>query len=389
MKELKSLQGKEYWRSLNQLADTPEFKQFLEREFPEEASELKNPLTRRNFLSLMGASIALAGLSACRRPVEKIIPYVKAPEQIIPGIPEYYASTMPLGSSAYGVVVESHEGRPTKIEGNEKHPSSLGKSNALMQASILNLYDPDRSQRALENGVEKDWSEFVGYWKKLYQEYTANQGEGLAILSDSFSSLTLSRLLEDFKLQFPKAILACYAPISQENILQGMALATGSEYLPVFHYDKAAIILSLDADFLHTENENVTNARKFAKGRRVKSASDKMNRLYTVESSYSVTGAMADHRLPLSNSEILGFVALLVKELNKQGASISISDDLVIEGDPDIDQKWISAVAKDLIRNRKNGLVVAGYRQPAVVHALVYTINMALGNVGQRYKRSE
>jgi molybdopterin-containing oxidoreductase family iron-sulfur binding subunit len=383
MKKLKNLQGKEYWRSLDQLADTPEFREFLEREFPEGASEIKNPLTRRNFLSLMGASIALAGLSACRRPVEKIIPYVKAPEQIIPGIPQYYATTMPLGTSAYGVVVESHEGRPTKIEGNDKHPSSLGKSNTLMQASILNLYDPDRSQRLVHNGDEKDWSEFVVFWKKVYQDHKANKGEGLAILTDSFSSLTLSRLMDDFKAQFPKADLACYAPVSQENILQGMALATGTEYQPVYHYDKATVILSLDADFLHTENENVTNAKKFAKGRRVKSTSDKMNRLYTVESSYSITGAMADHRLPLSNSEILGYVALLVKELNKQGATISISDDLRIEGDVNIDQKWISVVARDLIRNRKNGLVVAGYRQPAPVHALVYAINFALGNVGQ------
>jgi len=383
MKELKNLQGKDYWRSLDQLADTPEFRKFLEREFPEEASEIKNPLTRRNFLSLMGASIALAGLSACRRPVEKIIPYVKAPEQTIPGIPEYYASTMPIGTTAYGVVVESHEGRPTKIEGNEKHPSSLGKSNTLMQASIMNLYDPDRSQRSVHNGEEKDWSEFVGFWKKLYQEYNANQGEGLAILTDSFSSLTLSRLLKDFKAQFPKASLACYTPISQENILQGMTLATGNEYLPVFHYDKAAVILSLDADFLHTENENVTNAKKFAKGRRVKSTSDKMNRLYMVESSYSVTGAMADHRLPLSNSEIRGFAALLTKELGKLGFTVPGSDGLDIEGDTAIDQKWIAEVAKDLIRNRKNGLVVAGYHQPAVVHALVFTINLALGNVGQ------
>lgn len=383
MKELKNLQGKDYWRSLDQIADTPEFRKFLEREFPEGASEIKNPLTRRTFLSLMGASIALAGLSACRRPVEKIIPYVKAPEQIIPGIPEYYATTMPHGTSAYGVVVESHEGRPTKIEGNEKHPSSLGKSNTLMQASILNLYDPDRSQRAVHNGDEKKWSDFVAYWKKLYQEYSANQGEGLAILSDSFSSLTLSRLKEDFESQFPKATLACYAPVNQENILQGLSLATGNQYLPVYHYEKAAVILSLDADFLHTENENVTNAKKFAKGRKVKSSADKMNRLYAVESSFSVTGAMADHRLPLSNSEILGFVTLIIKELDKQGLTVPGSDDLEINGESTIDQKWISAVAKDLIQNREHGLIVAGNRQPAEVHALVYSINSALGNVGQ------
>ena len=168
----------------------------------------------------MGASIALAGLSACRRPVEKIIPYVKAPENIIPGIPQYYASTMPLGTSAYGVVVESHEGRPTKIEGNENHPSSLGKSNALMQASLLNLYDPDRSQRTVHNGDEKEWSEFVGFWKNLYQEYKTNQGEGLAVLTESSSSLTLSRLLNDFEILFPKASMAVYSPVNQENILK-------------------------------------------------------------------------------------------------------------------------------------------------------------------------
>jgi molybdopterin-containing oxidoreductase family iron-sulfur binding subunit len=382
MKELKNLQGKEYWRSLDQLAETPEFKKFLEREFPEGASEIKNPLTRRNFLSLMGASIALAGLSACRRPVEKIIPYVKAPESMIPGNPEYYATTMPLGTSAYGVVVESHEGRPTKIEGNEKHPSSLGKSNVLMQASILNLYDPDRSQRSLQDGDEKEWAEFVAFWKKLYQEYKANQGEGLAILTDSFSSLTLTHLMDDFKTHFPKADLACYSPVSQENILKGMVLATGTEYLPVYSYDKAAVILSLDADFLMTENENIINTLNFAKARRINSTSDKMNRLYSVESSYSITGAMADHRLPLSNSEIPGFVAMLIKELTKLGLQISSSNYLKIEGDTSIDQLWITAVAKDLVKNSGKGLVVAGRRQAAVVHALVYAINSALGNIG-------
>ena len=157
MKEKSNIQGKEYWRSLEQLADTPEFRKILEREFPEGAAEMKNPLTRRNFLSLMGASLALAGLSACRKPVEKIIPYVKAPEYIVPGIPQYYATTMPLGISSYGVVVESHEGRPTKIEGNKKHPSSWGKSNSFMQASILSLYDPDRSQRPVYLNEEKNW----------------------------------------------------------------------------------------------------------------------------------------------------------------------------------------------------------------------------------------
>lgn len=156
MRDVSKQENKEYWRSLNQLADKPEFQEILEREFPEGASEMKNPLTRRTFLSLMGASMALAGLSACRRPVEKIVPYVKAPEEVIPGIPNYYATTMPFGTNAYGVVVESHEGRPTKIEGNTDHPSSLGKTSSWIQASILSLYDPDRSQKPIIRGWIKN-----------------------------------------------------------------------------------------------------------------------------------------------------------------------------------------------------------------------------------------
>ena len=159
--KLNNLQGKEYWRSLNQLADKPEFKEFLNREFPDGASQLSEHINRRKFLTLMGASMAMAGLTGCRRPVEKIVPYITAPEQIIPGIPQRYATTMPLGTSAYGLVVESHEGRPTKIEGNQLHPSSLGGTNAQIQAAILGLYDPDRSQMILQNGREKSWQEWL------------------------------------------------------------------------------------------------------------------------------------------------------------------------------------------------------------------------------------
>jgi molybdopterin-containing oxidoreductase family iron-sulfur binding subunit len=331
----------------------------------------------------MGASIALAGLSACRRPVEKIIPYVKAPEGFIPGIPEYYATTFPLGISSYGVVVESHEGRPTKIEGNEKHPSSLGKTNAILQASILNLYDPDRSQRAVNAGKEKEWSQFVSFWQTLYAEYKGNQGEGLALLTDSFSSLTLTRLINDFKSQFPKAILASYSPVNQENILKGMNIATGSDYLPLPSYDKANVVLSIDADFLLTENENVINTKNFAQARRVSSTSDQMNRLYAVESSFSITGAMADHRLPCSNSEIPGFVVALIKQLNASGIQIPGTNNLSVQGETKIDDNWVAAVARDLADNSGKSLVVAGNRQPAVIHALVYAINSALGNIGQ------
>ena len=383
MKKQINLEGKEYWRSLNQLADTPEFRELLKREFPESASEIKNSLTRRNFLTLMGASLALAGLSACRRPVEKIIPYVKAPEQIIPGVPQYYATTFPMGTCSYGAVVESHEGRPTKIEGNLKHPSSLGKSNALMQASILNLYDPDRTQLPLNNGKEKTWSDFLSFWRTLYQEYQNTSGEGLSILVEPFSSPSIARLKNEFKRVYPQATWTCYEPVSEENVYRGLGIATGKEYRPNCHFDKADVILSLDSDFLLSENENIVNAKDFTAGRCIRSTIDKMNRLYMVETSYSITGGMADHRLRLLNTQITTFAALLVKELKKLGVNLAIADDLKLEGNTEIDKKWISVVAKDLLQNRGKSLVVAGYRQPPQVHALVFAVNFALGNIGK------
>src|SRR6187549_261745 len=180
-----------YWRSLAQIEDRPEFRDALEREFPAGASELPEGMSRRDMMMLVGASLSLAGLTACRRPVEQIVPYVTAPEDVVPGIPRHYATTMPFRRSAYGLVVESHEGRPTKIEGNPAHPSTLGASSSLVQASILGLYDPDRSQTVTQNGSRKTWSDFVTAWGQLSQAHAADEGAGLAILSQSFSSPTL------------------------------------------------------------------------------------------------------------------------------------------------------------------------------------------------------
>ena len=194
-----------YWRSLGQLKNSPEYRKQLLDEFNTEKSSDPNQFSRRSFLTIMGASMALAGLAGCRRPVEKIVPYVKQDEQVIPGVAQYYASTMPFGNSAYGIIVESHEGRPTKIEGNLEHPSSLGKSNAFMQASILDLYDPDRTQLPLNNGKEKKWSDFLSFWRMLYQEYQKNKGEGLSILTEAFSSPSIARLKDEFKSVFPQA----------------------------------------------------------------------------------------------------------------------------------------------------------------------------------------
>ena len=197
--------SRNHWRSLDQLEDTPEARAFREREFPEGASEPPDAISRRHVLTLLGASVSLAGLAACRRPEEHIVPYVEAPEQVIPGVPRHYATTMPAGTSAYGLVVESHEGRPTKIEGNELHPATLGSSSARVQAAILDLYDPDRSPFVLRRGERATWADFVAAWQERAKGHAADGGAGLAVLAPPSASPTLFRLAAAFRAAYPRA----------------------------------------------------------------------------------------------------------------------------------------------------------------------------------------
>ncbi len=372
MKEIqKNITGKQYWRSMDQLADTPEFKEFLEREFPENASEMTNPVSRRKFLGLMGASIAFAGLASCRRPVEKIVPYVKAPENVIPGIPQYYATTATLGAHAYGLVVESHGGRPTKIEGNEKHPSSQGKTNTFLQAEILNLYDPDRAKEITHDGETSDWASFVSFWKEKHAGFIESKGEGLAIVSGEFSSPTLYGLYTTFKKVFPKALWVVDEPIDYSNLYDGIKVATGKLLRPNHHLEKAKIVVSIDNDFLGTAQESVASNMGFASARRVESENDDMNRLYVVESAFSITGGMADHRKQLSQTQIEGFTRQLAAEFNIIDSTAEI-----------VETVWMKALVADLKKNKGNTLIFAGHRQSAATHALVYAINAALNNNG-------
>ncbi|MBD3224777.1 MAG: 4Fe-4S dicluster domain-containing protein [Caldithrix sp.] len=377
----KELKGKDYWRSLDQLAETDEFKSFLNREFPENASEMTNPVSRRKFLSLMGASIAFAGLAGCRKPVEKIVPYVNAPENIKPGIANYYATSMPFGLDAQGLLVESHEGRPTKVEGNDKHPWTNGKSNAWIQASILGLYDPDRSKAVLQDGVEKQWEDFVEHWRQIYFKFRETKGQGLVVLSESFASPTLFRLYEAFKKQFPAAQWYAYDPISDENIYEGIRLATGSNYHPIYEYDKANVILSLGADFLLTETGSVRANQGFTAARKVESSNDTMNRLYVVENSFTITGGMADHRMRLENRYIPDVLVALTQRLKKSG--LKVDSMLVPPYSPviQVDEQWLNAVADDLMKNKRQSIILAGRNQPSWVHALTLALNQALGNL--------
>jgi molybdopterin-containing oxidoreductase family iron-sulfur binding subunit len=364
-----------YWRSLAEVEQHPEFRASLEREFPEGASELPEGITRRDMMMLVGASMSLAGLAACRRPVEEIVPFVTAPEEMVPGIPRYYATTMPFGRSAYGLIVESHEGRPTKIEGNPSHPSTLGASSSRVQASVLGLYDPDRSQSVTLKGERRSWNDFVAAWTTLAEAHGADGGAGLAILSESFSSPSLARLAADLRARYPKLVWATYEPISDEQRLAGLRSATGRDVDLVLRFDRASVVLALDADPLLTDPEMIRHARGFAEGRRAGSSGGAMNRLYAVEGVYSLTGAMADHRLRLQSRQIAPFLSLLAARL---GAAGSGGADV-----PGVDSRWIDALAKDLLANRGTSLIVAGERQPAAVHAAVCALNTHLGNTGR------
>ena len=219
-------------------------------------------------MMLIGASLSMAGLTGCRRPVEEIVPYVNAPEDMLPGIPRYYATTMPFRRSAYGLIVESHEGRPTKIEGNPAHPSTLGASSSRVQASVLGLYDPDRSQSVTLKGSPKSWGDFVKAWGQLSEAHAADGGAGLAVLSESFSSPTLARLASDLRARYPRLQWATYDAVSDENRLAGVRAATGRDLDLMLRFDQAAVILALDADPILTDPEMIRHTRGFAAGRR-------------------------------------------------------------------------------------------------------------------------
>jgi molybdopterin-containing oxidoreductase family iron-sulfur binding subunit len=327
------------------------------REFLPGASEPPEGISRRTMLQLLGASVSLAGLAGCRKPVEAIVPYVDAPEHVIPGVARRYATTIPLGGQAYGVIVESHEGRPTKIEGNPKHPGTLGASSVWLQAQILDLYDPDRSKTVLQKGKEgaapKTWADFVAAWGEIAKGASASGGADLALLIEPFASPTLARLLAQFQATFPQAKVVVWEPAGQEDL----------QVRPVHHLDQAKVIVSLDADLFYSDGNPVVQARQFADGRRLGTPSEEMNRLYVIESAYSITGAKADHRFAVTQGAIAGIAQAL-----GQGS--------------DARNPWVATVANDLQAHRGRSLVVAGRRQPASVHGAVAALNDALGNTG-------
>jgi MoCo/4Fe-4S cofactor protein with predicted Tat translocation signal len=372
--KLQSKTGKQYWRTLEELAGDPEFEELLHREFPRQApSEWDDGVDRRDFLKLMAASLAFAGLSGCgRTPEQYVVPYVKQPDGLTLGKPQFYATAMPFGADAIGLLVESHEGRPTKIEGNSDHPSSLGATNVFAQASVLNLYDPDRAQTATKFGEIQTWSLFVESAQAIAATMKGTSGAGFRILTGIITSPTLAAQIQSLLALFPRAKWHQWEPAVGDGTREGAKLAFGSYLNTVYRPEKADIILSLDSDFLGSGPGHIRYAREFSRRRKLNGPSDTMNRLYVVEPTPSVTGATADHRLPLRASEVELFARALAAKLGLGGSAAL----------PPAAEKWLDAVAKDLQAHKGASLVVAGEHQPAEVHALAHTINAALGNVG-------
>jgi molybdopterin-containing oxidoreductase family iron-sulfur binding subunit len=373
--QLASMQGRPYWRSLEELAETTAFQEFLQREFPRQASEWLPGLSRRSFLKLMGASLALAGLTACSGPQEKIVPYVQAPEGNTPGESLFYATAMQVGGYALGLLAQSQLNRPTKLEGNPEHPASLGATDALAQASILTLYDPDRATQITHAGVASTWEEFLGEFQPLIEQQRSKGGAGLRILTETVTSPTLFSQLQAILAAFPQATWHQYEPVNQDNLYAGAVLAVGEPVEPVYQLAQAEVIVSLDADFLAVGPGRVRYAGDFADGRRAElPAGRNRNRLYVVESTPTITGAAADHRLPLKAGQVEAFARALAQAL---GLDLPAGEPAVIPAN------WVDALARDLQAHAGASLVIAGDQQPPIVHALAHAINDKLNNVGK------
>jgi molybdopterin-containing oxidoreductase family iron-sulfur binding subunit len=380
--------GKKYWRSLDQFAETPEFNHWLEREFPQGASEFNGDgVSRRNFLKLMGASTALAGvgLSACRRPELHLVPFTKSVEWAIPGKPLFFATSMPERRGYIPLILATHDGRPTKVEGNPLHPVSNGGTDGFAQASILDLYDPDRSRFFLTGGAQSDAAKFDAYLDGLLAGFKSNEGEGIAFLVGENNSPTRERLRWEIAKKYPKALWSVYEPLGGESAAQADAAAFGEGVQVRPLIGKADVILAIDSDFLGCGDGGVDSVRAFTSRRRVSEPGAKMNRLYVVENHYTVTGGMSDHRLRIPASHIPAFTQQLAESVAVLTGDPTLRAlcDALPKSDAKFTEGWIEETVNDLFAARGKSLVLVGGRQPAAVQLLGHAINAALRTLGK------
>lgn len=371
--KLSGKSGKQYWRGLEEIAETDEFQAWVDDEFPNRKS--LQGIDRRSLLKFMGASMALAGLSGCRGfflPEEKLVPYVKNPEELTIGKPLYYASVFTHAGYGHGVLVEQHEGRATKIEGNPDHPESQGASSPIIQASILSLYDPDRSGDTLSTGDISTYDEFLKALNGALAARKAAGGSGLRLLTGSITSPTMLEQIGELQAQYPQMVWHAYEPFGRDSMHDGSKMAFGQPLDAQYDLKSAKVVLSLDADFFVEGPGALKYSRDFASARRVSGSKTEMNRLYAVESTPTLAGAMADHRWPVKPSQVHQFAASILAAVSGSAATT-----------PVIPQPHFDAVVKDLLANKGACVVIPGEYASPEIHAIAAAINAALGNDGK------
>lgn len=367
----------DYWKSLNELAQHEDYEEYAAREFREGASELGDGMTRRSFLQIMGASIAMAGFVSCRRPVEKILPYSNAPEDIIPGESLYYASAAPFQDALTGLVVETTSARPIKIEGNELHPASLGSTSIYQQGELLSMYDPDRSQNVRKNGDRSVYTLFESFCKQHFDETDRN----IVFIAEPNSSPTYNSIKDDALEKFPNAKWITYTPFSEDNTFEGTDIAFGERLRPLHHMEEAKVMVALDDDFMNpaAHKNSVRNTQMWAETRKLETPQDDMSRLYSIESTYTLTGSNADSRMRIKSSEVPAFTYALASKLSKSVTGLEVFSGVENKF---TGSEWVDEVAADLLQHRGESVITICDEHVPELHATVAAMNVALDNVG-------
>ncbi|MBA2410571.1 MAG: TAT-variant-translocated molybdopterin oxidoreductase [Gammaproteobacteria bacterium] len=372
--------GPAFWKTLGEVIETAAFREYVQQEFPRYADAAGHAISRRDFMKLMGASMALAGVSACSRPSgEEILPYVNAPAEVVPGKPLFFATADVVSGFASGVLVETREGRPIKVEGNRQHPMSLGATDIYAQAAVLQLWDPGRSQAVTYQAQINTWEAWLAAVASARDEFDRTGGAGLRILTETVTSPTLTQQLGTLLERYPRARWHQYEPVTRDAVYEGAQLAFGEPLETHYHFDKAKVILSLDADFLGAMPGRLKHAREFASGRQVEPRDPQMNRLYAVESTPAITGAAADHRWPLQARQIDAAARQIAAQLGVAA----------LESAAPLAHDAVKALVHDLRQHRGESLVIAGDHQPPTVHALAHAMNERLGNHGNTVTYTE
>ncbi len=409
--KLAGTRGREYWKGLEEVAETPEFEQFLQAEFPRIGALWERQIDRRTLLKMIGGSavFAAAGLAGCSRPVGTIVPYVNMPEGEVPGKPKYFATSLTLGGDARGVIARSNTFRPTFVEGNREHPASLGAIDAYAQASVEEIYDPDRARVLTSRGMPSSWAHFIDKMSVEAADMKSNGGAGFAILTQSITSPSLLAEIAQLEKQFPKTRWYRYQPVDRDNVTAGMKQAYGERLNPVYHLDKADVIVSLDADFMGQMAGHLAYARQFADGRgRPRIEPRKMNRLYAAAGTPTITSAAADHVLPLASAEIEFIARALAVRLGVSGIgnpppappSLPLKQrggqeggaegaEGVSDAEGTFFQRWIDTVVDDLKQHHGRAVVIPGDVQTPAVHALAHAINARLDAIGHTVTYTE